>query len=404
MTRPRVAVVGAGPAGSTAARLLAGRGAEVRLFEAQRLPRPKTCGGGLTPKAQRLVPPTALEAVERRVERVELRGPHGSAFRLVAPAAAIAMVERDRFDLALVEEAARAGADVHDGNPVRELREDGSGVELRTDQGHWRADVVVAADGEPSGAARQLGLGGPARRRALALEVDVPLANGLPNDMAILDFAISGGYGWYFPKGDHANVGVGSYHPARYPRLRSDLARLADELGLDVGAARVQGHWIPQGLRIGRLASDRVVLAGDAAATADPLFGEGISYAILSGIAAAQTIDEWADGSIGGLRSYDGRLRAVLGPPLDRLDALARAAEVSIAGALFLARLSGRVREQAIDAIAGRRAPFAIDRHCELACACSLHEPEALPMALVSGNQEPARFRHCEQCTARCAA
>ncbi|MBI3746312.1 MAG: NAD(P)/FAD-dependent oxidoreductase [Chloroflexi bacterium] len=404
MTRPRVAVVGAGPAGSTAARLLAERGAEVRLFEARPLPRPKTCGGGLTPKAQRLVPTLALKAVERRVERVELRGPHGSPFRLVAPAAGIAMVERERFDLALVEAAVRAGADVEDDNPVRELREDGSGVDLRTHEGHWRADVVVAADGEPSRAARQLGLGGPARRRALALEVDLPLANGLPNDTAILDFAIPGGYGWYFPKGDHANVGVGSHDPPRYLRLRDDLARLTDELGLHLGATRVQGHWIPQGLRIGRLASERVILAGDAAATADPLFGEGISYAILSGIAAAQTIDAWEDGSIRGLRSYDGRLRAVLGPPLERLDMLARAAEVSINGALFLARLSGRVRERAVDAIAGRRAPFVIDGQCELACACSLHELEPPPMALVSSKQEPGRFRHCEQCTARCAA
>ena len=64
MARPRVAVIGAGPAGSTAARLLAARGAEVILFEARRLPRPKLCGGGLTPKAQRLVPPEALGAVD----------------------------------------------------------------------------------------------------------------------------------------------------------------------------------------------------------------------------------------------------------------------------------------------------------------------------------------------------
>ena len=123
MSRPHVAVVGAGPAGSTAARLLAERGAEVRLFEARRLPRTKVCGGGLTPKAQRLVPPLALATVERRVDRVELHGPHLSALRLADPAATIAMVERERFDLVLVEEAARAGVIVRDGEPVRELLE-----------------------------------------------------------------------------------------------------------------------------------------------------------------------------------------------------------------------------------------------------------------------------------------
>ena len=128
MTQPQVAVIGAGPAGSTAARLLAVRGADVTLFEARRLPRPKVCGGGLTPKAQRLVPSIALDTVERRVDRVELRGPHLGAFMLVEPATTIAMVERQRFDLALVEEAARAGVVVRDSEPVRELLEHESGV------------------------------------------------------------------------------------------------------------------------------------------------------------------------------------------------------------------------------------------------------------------------------------
>ena len=403
MTQPQVAVIGAGPAGSTAARLLAVRGADVTLFEARRLPRPKVCGGGLTPKAQRLVPSIALDTVERRVDRVELRGPHLGAFTLVEPATTVAMVERQRFDLALVEAAARAGVVVRDSEPVRELLEDESGVEVRTDRGRWRADAVVAADGEPSRAARQLGLGGPARRRALALEVDVPFGSELRPDTAILDYRIPGGFGWYFPKGDHGNLGVGSYRTSRYARLREDVGRLADELGLDLHDGHVRGHWIAQGLRAGPLASRRAVLVGDAAATADTLFGEGISYAILSGVAAAQTIGEWADGTIESLRPYDGRLRAALGPALDRLDAIARAAELSITGALIALRFSGRLREQVVDAIAGRRAPFDIDSHCELACVCDLHAPEAPALSMASAPASTTS-RHCERCSVRCAA
>lgn len=185
MSRPRVAVVGAGPAGSTAARLLAGRGAEVRLFEARRLPRDKACGGGLTPKAQHLVPASALGTVERRIDRVELRAPHLPPIHLMAPEATIAMVERARFDLALVEEAARAGTTIRDGEPVRDLVEDESGVVVTTERERWRADAVIAADGEPSRAARRLGLGGGARRLALALEVDLPLARGPATDREI---------------------------------------------------------------------------------------------------------------------------------------------------------------------------------------------------------------------------
>ena len=403
VTRPRVAVIGAGPAGSTAARFLAGQGAEVRLFEARRLPRPKICGGGLTPKAQRLVPTSALRVVEGWVDRVELRGPHLSPVRLLAPEATIAMVERDRFDLALVEEASRAGVVVRDGEPVREVIEDGLGVDVVTETSRWRADVVVAADGEPSRLARQLGLGGRARRLSLALEVDVPLG-GVPSpDTAVLDFRVPGGYGWLFPKGSHANLGVGSYRPSRYEGLRDDLARLANDLGLDLQQGPIRGHWIPQGLRTGSIASRRVVLAGDAAATADPLFGEGISYAILSGVAAAQTIGDWADGSIADLRPYDRRLRAALGPPLGRLDTIARVIEASMTGALIAVRFSGRVRERAVDAIAGRRAPFVIDGHCELACACELHAvvepPTSTPRPPLA-----ADHRHCARCSTACAA
>ncbi len=239
MQTPSIAVVGAGPAGATAARLLASRGARVTLLDARRLPRPKVCGGGLTPKTQRLVPPAVLETVERRVHRVELRGGLLPALRLDEPGAEIAMVERGRFDLALTEAAAVAGADVRDGERVEAVLEDPSGVTLTTRTGRIRAEAVVAADGDPSGIARRLGLGGLAVRHALALEVDLPLSHDAPSDTAILSFAIRGGYAWYFPKGDHANVGAGSYRETDPHALRASLARFARELDLDPTAARI---------------------------------------------------------------------------------------------------------------------------------------------------------------------
>lgn len=113
-----VAVVGTGPAGATAARLLASKGARVTLLDARRLPRTKLCGGGLTPKAQRLVPPNALETVDRRVHRVELRGGRFPAVHLDVSEAEIAMVERGRFDFALTQAAAAAGAEVRDAERV----------------------------------------------------------------------------------------------------------------------------------------------------------------------------------------------------------------------------------------------------------------------------------------------
>ena len=87
-----MAVIGAGPAGSTAARLLASQGARVVVFETRHLPRDKSCGGGVTPKAQRLVPPDALDTAERVGHKVEFHGGRLPPFRLDEPEAGIAMV------------------------------------------------------------------------------------------------------------------------------------------------------------------------------------------------------------------------------------------------------------------------------------------------------------------------
>ncbi|MEX1170973.1 MAG: hypothetical protein WEG56_00030 [Chloroflexota bacterium] len=124
---------------------------------------------------------------------------------------------------------------------------------------------------------------------------------------------------------------------------------------------------------------------------------------MLSGVAAAQAIDDWAAGAIDDLRPYDGRLRAALGPALDRPDAIARAAELSVSVALLGIRFSTYVRERAVDAIAGRRAPYVIDGRCELACACELHGHE--PGNLATDPPSPgAVLWHCGVCAASCAA
>ncbi len=357
---PRVVVVGAGPAGSTAARLLADRGAHVTLLEARRLPRPKLCGGGLTPKAQRLLPPQALAAVVRRVETVEMRGRWPSPFRITRPEAMIAMVERERFDLALADAAASAGAHVRDGEPVLDAGEDDAGVWIETGRGRLRADVLVAADGEPSRMAHRLGMASGAARLALALEVDTPLPAMPPPDTAVVSFTLPAGYAWYFPKRDHGNVGVATARSDRYGGLRDELARFAATLGLDLAGERVRGHWLPVGLRRGPSASRRVVLVGDAAATADPLFGEGIAYALYSAQVAATAIADWCGGSVPDLRVYDTRLRGGLGPTFSRLGGIARAVELSPTAVLVALRASAAAREVAVDAVAGRAAPFAL--------------------------------------------
>lgn len=355
-----VVVVGAGPAGATAARLLAEAGARVMLLEARRLPRPKLCGGGLTPKAQRMLPPAARATVDRRLERAVIETPGLRPYTLGLPDAPIAMVERAPFDLALAEAAAAAGADVQDGVRVEDVVEREAGVELTLARSRLRAACLVAADGEPSRLAKRLGLEARPRRSALALEVDTPFSERRPADAVILDYRIPSGYAWYFPKGDHANVGIMAADRRDRERLRLELAGFLSSLGLPA-SGRVQGHWIPLGLRAGPLAGARSVLVGDAAGTADPLYGEGIAYALASAHVAAATIVEWADDRVPDLSAYDRNVRAVLRPPFSRLAFVARSFQLARRASLVTLRLSRWAQTEAIASLTGSAAPFRLD-------------------------------------------
>lgn len=276
------------------------------------------------------------------------------------------MVQRGAFDMALAQAAATSGAEIRDGERVDNVVEDERGVTIETRHGRLRVDVVVVADGDPSSVARQLGLGGHARRRSLALNVDLPLTAMLPPDSAVLSFTVPGGYGWYLPKGDHASVGVGSSRGSTGDEtagasLRRALSSFAASLGLDIADGHLTGHWVPQGLRRGRLATRRVILAGDAAATGDPLLGEGIAYAIISGVVASGTIADADAGLLADLRAYDARLRALLGPCLRRLELATAITQRSATLALLAMRLSPWVRNYAVDVVSGRHTPFTLD-------------------------------------------
>jgi flavin-dependent dehydrogenase len=101
---------------------------------------------------------------------------------------------------------------------------------------------------------------------------------------------VPGGYGWVFPKGDHANVGVGGWG-TEGPRLREHLARLCAEHGLTLEQlADVRGHRLPMRRPRSPLAAGRTLLVGDAAALVDPLSGDGIYEAFVSAELAAECL------------------------------------------------------------------------------------------------------------------
>ncbi len=293
MERFDAIVVGAGPAGSAAAIHLARGGARVLLLDRARFPRDKPCGGGLTGRALRHAPCDVSCVVEHDVDRFVVRVGYGKKVERRADGTVIRMSQRRRLDHHLVEQAVAAGADFRDGTRVTELARDAAGTSVRADGLDACAPFLVGADGVNGVVARSFGLGEGIVHN-VALEGNVPWGALDPAVFAgrvwVELGVVPGGYAWAFPKGDHANLGVGG-SGTEGPRLRAHLDRLARAHGLDPAAVEgVRGHRIPM-RRLGTRAADgRVLLVGDAAGLVDPLSGDGIYEAFVSGKLAAQAI------------------------------------------------------------------------------------------------------------------
>ena len=309
--------MGAGPAGSTAAGAVARAGASVVILDRATFPRDKPCGGGVTWRAARLLPFSLDPVVERVVHGLELGLSYRSRFRRRTRSALIYMTQRRNLDAFLAERAVKAGAEFRDGVKVARLEEDPEGVTVTTDSGSVRAQLVVGADGVNGVTARALGLA-DGREFCVALEGNVAngaLGRSYDPSSAVLELAVlPGGYGWIFPKGDHANVGVAGW-TSEGPRLRAHLERLVTHHGLTMEQVEgLRGYRLPMRAAGAPLVQGRALLAGDAAGLIDPLSGDGIHGAVTSGTLAAEAALEKLDGDAGALERYPTALTRTLGP------------------------------------------------------------------------------------------
>jgi geranylgeranyl reductase family protein len=295
-----VAIVGAGPAGSTAAYRLATAGARVLLVDRATFPRDKPCGGGVTGRAARLLPFAIDPVVEDVVDTLDCSLSYRRRFRRTARAPLALMTQRSRLDRFLLVKAAEAGADVRDGVKVADVHATG----LTVDGAEIATRIVVGADGCNGTSARALGLGGDIVH-GVALEANFPHDSRFAGTMVLEIAAVHGGYGWIFPKGDHINIGVGG-NESEAPRLRMHLRRLCDEHGIDVDAATgTRGYRLPMRRPTSRLARGTAAVIGDAAGLVDPFSGDGMYEAFLSAQLVADAALDLLAGRETGLEPFE---------------------------------------------------------------------------------------------------
>jgi geranylgeranyl reductase family protein len=296
-----VVVVGAGPAGSIAARESARRGLRCILLEARRLPRPKVCAGGISPRGRRLLRELGLweeiAALGYAVEGIRLGGPSGREVELLGAESAI-VVPRSVLDERLARQAAAAGAELRDGVAVRGLlREHGRVIGVETERGEIRARWVVAADGANTRFSTD-----PRPRHVL--HTCMAWYESFPFTPHVLemffDAELMPHYGWLFPEpGGTVNIGL-CVEPARRGGLpiRRVFRRFLDRhFACRLAGARPLGDWRGHPIVVsdsfGHHAEPGVLLVGEACRLVNAATGEGIAYAIQSGMLAARAL---ADG------------------------------------------------------------------------------------------------------------
>jgi len=356
-------IIGAGPAGSFAAELLAKSGAKVALFDGRPEGEPKACGGGVTAKALNAWP-HLLNAVGRTITELDLYSPSSKRLHLALDEP-FAIYSRIAFDGYLRERAREAGAHViSEKISARNTKRTRDGWRVVSDSGaEVKGSFLIGADGANSGIAKMLAGPLPPSDMEVAFGYRAPLpANSVaPTAVAFLPGWV--GYAWAFPRPDHISFGIATTQDAFEHEPLDDLlwqfmigyyeqcdgrdvkfwnnetktperTRIQEHLRATAEryAARIPGL-APKTWDTRKVSGDDWALLGDAAGFADPVTGEGIYYALRSAELFAETY-------MSGLpQSYEQRWREDFGAELRRAAQMRRRFYGNFWGAPFTERM-----------------------------------------------------------------
>lgn len=313
-----VVIVGAGPAGSSAACYLAGHGHQVLLLDKDLFPRDKICGDGIAPRAVHSLYQLDLRREIggnfKRTAGIRFYASRGGVTEVDYPMGSRFpdhgyVIPRRELDYILLRKAEAMGVEARQGWEVKAVLPEDEGrfpgveAEFQGARIPIRARYIVGADGPSSIIGKELGM---LRDDPRFIGVSVRCYMSGVEDMAdrleiYPEDAISPSCGWIFPiNGDLANVGVGAMlYAFRKRRINlnrtfEDFAERTRHAAAKLRGARREGRLRGALLRVGLGGSNprrsNVLLVGDAASLTNPISGEGITYALESGRWAAETI------------------------------------------------------------------------------------------------------------------
>jgi len=305
-----IAIVGGGPAGALCGERLASSGFTVTIFD-ERLAWEKPCGGGLTHKAIETYPflldSPHPKKIVRTAELISSRG-HRARFEMDRP---IVIYARKVLNGLLLDRAVAAGCTTVCSR-VTGVNTNGERVRLMVDGEERISDFVVLA----SGARNQLL---PDTTKLGSQDLEMTLGYFVPTEENIIKIKFLKefeGYLWSFPRADHLSVGICARMGQTTSRqLRRHLDAFVVEEKIPTAGAQLYSHVLPspqaKTIRGRRIVGKNWAMAGDAAATVDPITGEGLYYALRSGDLLAQAL------AAGCPQEYPEHLRAAFSADLE---------------------------------------------------------------------------------------
>lgn len=364
-----VLIIGAGPAGTMTAYMLAQAGLKVLILEKAAFPRQKTCGGGLTQRAYQEIPFNIDPIIHKSVTW----GYVGVNCRNYAPIQGnrpIAyLINRPAFDAFLLQQALHQGAMCHFGQRCLSLNQKDDIITIYTDDQKYQGHYLIGADGIHSRVARELGLL-PNRLTSLAHEARlIPNAKGQNSriDSITFDFGLlASGYAWIFPKRDHLNVGVFRSWPGKRTSKKHLEKFIAQHPVLSQASLEeIRAFPVPLGIRREKLHNKQALLVGDAANLADPWLGEGLYYALCSGKIAAEEILRHERGETLDLAGYSRKIHQGFSEQFACAKRLSVLINASPNLSLWLLKSSATLQGMIIDLLRGEKSHVAIWREIQ---------------------------------------